>query len=203
MINSNTPHPLISVAHLNKSFGEQVVLENFSYSFPDTGLFCLTGESGRGKTTLLRIIAGLDTAYEGEVIAPARISYLFQEKRLFPSLSTLDNLLIISDAKGEERENFKRRAKALLQRMNITEEDFKKKPAQLSGGMQQRVAIARALLFDAPVLLLDEPSKELDEQNKQILRELIREEATRRLVIAVSHHEDDIRVTEATRVFLS
>ncbi len=193
---------LINIRDLSKKFGDRMILEHFSYSFPARGLYCLMGESGRGKTTLLRIIAGLDTDYTGEVTRLERVSFLFQEKRLFPTLSALDNLLIISETKGTELQAFRTRAQELLTRLNIAEEDYRKKPSQLSGGMQQRIAIARALLYDAPVLLLDEPSKELDEQNKQILREIIREEATKRLVIAVSHQEDDIRLMEAIRVVL-
>ncbi len=192
--------PLITISDLTKHFGEQCIFNGFSYSFAETGLYCLVGESGQGKTTLLRILAGLDKDYTGEVTPLPRVSYLFQEKRLFPTLSTLDNLLIISDKKGLEREKFITQAKKLLLRLNISESDFVKKPSQLSGGMQQRIAIARALLFDAPVLLLDEPSKELDEANKQILREIICEESKKRLVIAVSHNEDDIRVMDAVRV---
>ncbi len=202
MTDMATPVALVSVRGLTKYFGDEEIFCDFSYDFPATGLFCLIGESGRGKTTLLRIIAGLDKEYTGEVIAPASVSYLFQEKRLFPTLSALDNLLIISDEKGEARMAYAERAKALLHRMNISDADFSKKPAQLSGGMQQRVAIARAILFDAPVLLLDEPSKELDEQNKDILREIILEEAMKRLVIAVSHQEEDIRVPEANRIII-
>ncbi len=203
-IQENMSSPaLITISDLTKRFGEQIVFENFSYAFPETGLYCLMGESGRGKTTLLRIIAGLDKDYRGEVTSLPRVSYLFQDKRLFPTLTTLDNLMIVCHAKGDEKAAFAARAKALLLRLNIAEDDFLKKPAQLSGGMQQRVAIARAVLFDAPVLLLDEPSKELDEQNIQVLREIIREESEKRLVIAVSHHEDDIQVTEAHRVSLS
>ncbi len=195
--------PLVSIRGLTKFFGDEEIFRNFSFDFPSIGLFCLVGESGRGKTTLLRIIAGLDKDFTGEFISPARVSFLFQEKRLFPTLSALDNLLIISQAAGDEKKAFADRAKALLARMNISEADYKKKPDELSGGMQQRIAIARAFLFDAPVLLLDEPSKELDEGNKQILRELIREEAAHRLIIAVSHNEEDIRLTEAQRIILT
>ncbi len=192
--------PLLRIQSVTKSFGDQIIFENFSFDFPMTGLFCLTGESGKGKTTLLRMIAGLDKEYSGSMTNLPTVSYLFQDKRLFPTLSTLDNLMIITRESGSAREQFLQKAKDMLRTLNIFDEDFKKKPAQLSGGMQQRVAIARALLFDAPVLLLDEPSKELDEQNKNILRDLITKEAEKRLVIVVSHHEDDIRVMNAVCV---
>ncbi len=198
--NVNQELPLLVLDHVSKSFGEQRVIEDFSYAFPQTGLYCLTGESGRGKTTLLRIIAGLDQDFTGSVTPLARVSFLFQEKRLFPTLSSLENLTIISDKHTCPPQEFRERASAMLRRLNFSDEDMKKTPSQLSGGMQQRVAIARAFLFDAPVLLLDEPSKELDEQNTNILRNIIVEEAKRRLVIAVSHHEDDIRVTDAIRI---
>jgi ABC-type lipoprotein export system ATPase subunit len=179
----------LEIKGLSKSFGEQCILADFSYSFPEKGLFLLKGESGRGKTTLLRIIAGIDTDYAGEIISPA-VSYLFQDKRLFPTLTALDNVMIVLDKHNADKMVLLERAKALLKRLQFSPQDMKKYPRELSGGMQQRVAIARAIFYDAPVLLLDEPTKELDPQNRDILLELIQNEAQRRLVILVTHDDE-------------
>ena len=178
----------LSLRHINKSFGEQQILTEFSYDFPKTGLFLLKGESGKGKTTLLRIIAGLDKDYTGDVTS-LPVSYLFQDKRLFPTLSAIENVTLVSAKKGADMQVVNERAEALLKQLQFTQQDMQKRPHELSGGMQQRVAIARAIAFDAPVLLLDEPTKELDQQNRDILLSLIEKEATTRLVILVTHDE--------------
>ena len=86
----------VRIINLTKSFGEEVKISNFSYDFPDKGVVALIGESGVGKTTLARIIAGLDTDFTGQVIGGGigNVSFAFQEYRLFPHLSALDNVII-------------------------------------------------------------------------------------------------------------
>ena len=81
------------IKNLKKNFGRKIIFDNFSYSFNDTGIYALTGESGIGKTTLLRIIACLDKDFSGSIEAPKKVSVAFQEHRLFPNLSALDNLI--------------------------------------------------------------------------------------------------------------
>ncbi len=192
----------LTICGLYKAFGEQRLFENFSYEFPETGLFLLKGESGRGKTTLLRMIAGLDTEYTGVVTAPP-VSYLFQDKRLFPTLTALENITLVLHKKGADMMVVTERAKALLKRLQFTPQDMKKYPHELSGGMQQRVAIARALFYDAPVLLLDEPTKELDPQNRDILMSLIQKEAQKRLVILVTHDDTNAPSLDGTSIVLA
>ena len=149
------------------------------------GVYIVTGESGVGKTTFLRIIAGLDNEYSGSVIGGGmeNISFMFQEYRLFPALNTVKNAALASpDNLCEASEH--------LIRLGFKEADLKKKPRELSGGMKQRVAFVRALLKKSPILLLDEPTKELDQDTASIMLEIINEEAKKRLVIVVTH--DDI-----------
>ncbi len=180
---------MLKINALSKSFGEQILFENFSYQFSDTGLYVLRGDSGRGKTTLLRMIAGLDTDYTGTIEGAETCSYLFQDRRLFPTLNALDNVLCTLPS--PQRKAMRETAVSLLKRLNLTPEDMLKKPKALSGGMQQRVAIARAILYPAPLLLLDEPSKEMDADNREVLSQIIREEAKKRLVILVTHDPAD------------
>ena len=181
----------LKINNLTKKFDERVILNDFSHAFDTRGLYVITGESGIGKTTLLRIIAGLDKDYTGEV-ADAGIenaSFMFQEYRLFPSLNALKNAAIsLQDTRDAE---------ALLKRLGFEDEDLKKKPHQLSGGMKQRVAFARAVLMDAPILILDEPTKELDPESIGIMLAVIKEQAEKRLVIAVTH--DDSLVNAGAR----
>ena len=186
----------LEIINVSKCFGEKVVFDNFSYSFSTEGLYVITGESGIGKTTLLRMIAGLDTDFSGEISGgnTENVSFMFQEYRLFPSLNALKNAALSLKA-----EDFGR-AEALLKRLGFTDQDLKKRPAHLSGGMKQRVAFARAVLMDAPILILDEPTKELDAESIRIMLDIVAEEAKKRLVIAVTH--DDMLINSNPRAII-
>jgi ABC-type sugar transport system ATPase subunit len=81
----------LAIKNLTKSFGDKVIFENFNYIFSDNGIYVLVGNSGRGKTTLLRMIAGLDKNFSGE-ITKVQAAYAFQEYRLFPALNALENI---------------------------------------------------------------------------------------------------------------
>lgn len=177
---------VLRLNNVSKSFGERVILDSFSYTFGHSGLYFIIGESGVGKTTLLRIIAGLDTEHSGTVEKGGigNVSFMFQEYRLFPTLSSLKNAAIASKSADT------RVAEELLSRLGFSNEDMKKKPRELSGGMKQRVAFARAVLKSSPVLILDEPTKELDSETVSVMLDIIKEQAKQRVVIVVTH--DDV-----------
>ena len=171
---------------ISKSFAKKTIFNDLSYSFEEKGLCFIKGESGVGKTTLLRIIAGLDTDYIGTVEngGMANVSFMFQEYRLFPALSALKNAALPLKDKSTDS------ARELLLRLGFEDADLKKRPRELSGGMKQRVAFVRAVLKASPILILDEPTKELDRDTVEIMLDIINEEAKKRLVIVVAH--DDI-----------
>ena len=180
------------IKNLTKKFDDKTVIDNLSYEFSDHGIVAITGESGIGKTTLLRIIAGLDFEYSGIVRGGdiGHVSFAFQEYRLFPNLSALDNIIFaISDTKSEA---VIRNAKKMMLSLGLKESDFDLFPNELSGGMKQRVSLARAFIKDAPILLLDEPTKELDKENISLLIDIIRKESHDKLVIIVTHNLEDI-----------
>ena len=179
----------LTVNNLSKSFGDKTILDSFSYTFDNTGLYVVTGESGIGKTTLIRIIAGLDQDYLGTVCGAGidKVSFMFQEYRLFPTLNASKNAALAL----KDEDHFK--ANLLLKRLGFTDDDLGKKPKHLSGGMKQRVAFARAVLMDSPILILDEPTKELDEESVKIMLDIISEEAQKRLVITVTHDDTLIK----------
>lgn len=181
----------LKIKGLKKAFDTTVIIDSLSYEFPECGIVAVTGKSGVGKTTLLRMIAGLDTRYSGEIIGGglASCSFAFQEYRLFDQLTLLDNVLValekptVDDAIA---------ATALLYRLGFKTGDLKLRPAQLSGGMKQRAALTRAIMKSSPILLLDEPTKEIDELPIRNLYAILRDISRDRLVIFTSHRQEDI-----------
>lgn len=193
----------LTIKNLQKSFDNKILLNGLCATLESPGLYVITGESGIGKTTLLRIIAGLDKDYCGEVTGGGigRVSFAFQEYRLFPNLTALENVIFaISDRKDEA---VIKKTKNTLISLGFNEEDMQLYPDELSGGMKQRISIARALLKDTEILLLDEPTKELDAANADNVRKLIAFEAKRRLVILVSHRSEDITLLGAKEIKLN
>ncbi|CAB1249393.1 MAG: ATP-binding cassette domain-containing protein [Oscillospiraceae bacterium] len=173
----------LSVNHLNVSFGEKVVIRDFSMDFSLGKITCLTGPSGCGKTTLLRVLCGLQSTETGVVNNPFSVSFAFQEDRLFPWLSAQDNIAAVLPGK---RKNTKTEAKSWLKRVGLEGEE-EKLPASLSGGMCQRVSLARALAADRELLLLDEPFHAMDAVIKKQCMDLIRSSSKGKTIIFVTH----------------
>lgn len=181
--------------NLSFSYGKEVIFKNLSLSFSSGNLYLLSAPSGRGKTTLLRLIAGLDKQKSGEIFGGGigNVAFAFQESRLFPALTALQNAAV--SAPQED-------AKKLLLSFGFSQEDLSKLPSELSGGMKQRVSLTRAFLSDAPILLLDEPFKGLDDAIKEMVCKIIIEKAKNKLVILVSHDIDDAKKLSATVIKL-
>ena len=175
---------MLTVENLSKSFKRQVI-ERFSYRFPATGLCTLRGASGSGKTTLLRLLAGLEKPDEGEILWEKKpsISFVFQDARLVPSLTLLDNILLV------KRKKEKALALEILEKLGLSE-DAEKMPHALSGGMKLRGALARSLYFGGNVFLWDEPTKELDEENRKIVYSILQDLSKNALVIVATHDEE-------------
>lgn len=192
----------IKIEHLSKSFGKKNIFTDFNYTFADSGIYVISGESGIGKTTLLRIIAGLDKDYNGTVERSIPgVSVCFQEYRLFDGITTLKNVTEVSFKKATAGDVDD--VKKLFERLNLSDEDVNLYPPELSGGMKQRVAFIRAIAKKAPVLILDEPTKEVDPENASIMKQIIKEEGKKRLVIMVTHKQEDILDTDATIIDIS
>ena len=152
-----------SVVGLSKKFGQASVLENISFDVAEGEVLVLLGASGSGKTTILRIIAGLEMPYTGKVILhgkdvtelPARergVGVIFQSYALFPKMTVEKNIGYGLRIRKRKRKEIRETVKELLQLVQL-EEHRKKYPSQLSGGQQQRVAIARTLAYKPEVLL--------------------------------------------------
>ena len=163
---------LIDLRHIRKQFDDQTVLHDIDLSIKKKEFVTLLGPSGCGKTTLLRIIAGFETADSGEVYFEGReisalppykrrVNTVFQKYALFPHLNVFDNVAFGLKLKKMPKEEIARRVNAMLELVNLPGYG-KRHVDALSGGQQQRVAIARSLVNEPEVLLLDEPLGALD-----------------------------------------
>lgn len=164
------------------------VLTDLSYRFPETGAVAMKGPSGSGKTTLLRLMAGLEKPDGGGISGTEgkKISVAFQEGRLLPFLSLLDNILLVRNKADEDRE----RAMELLRFFQL-EHAAKQKPDTLSGGEKCRAALARSLYFGGDIFLWDEPTRELDPDNRVLVQKAL-DGLKEKALIIVSTHDPDL-----------
>ena len=171
----------IKIENLSKSFGEKSIIRDVSFTVPDKGIFGIFGDSGCGKTTLLRIISGLDTPSSGKISGNEnlKLSVVFQEDRLLPNQTVLKNVSIISD--GET-------ALKCLKAVHL-DDSAGLKTEELSGGMGRRAAITRALAYNGDLFLLDEPFKGLESELKDEFFALFEEIAKTKPVVIITHDE--------------
>ena len=190
---------MISVKNLSKSFGENRLFQDLSFTVAPGERVLISAPSGAGKTTLLRILCGLESAEKGSVegISPEEISYLFQEPRLFPQLTALENVTCIHSDPESARET----AVEWLEKLGLSDA-LGKYPRELSGGMKQRVALARTLSADRPVLFLDEPFTALDPELKDSVRKAVAEACNGKTLLLVSHDPEDGALLTRRTIFL-
>jgi NitT/TauT family transport system ATP-binding protein len=195
----------LQIRDLSQSFPRDdgsllTVLDHLNLDVKDKEFVCILGSSGCGKTTLLRLIAGLDQAQSGNIIldgeeirgANAKVGLVFQEYSLFPWRNVIDNIAFGPEMNGISREQRYRDAERYLDLVNLT--SFRDSyPSELSGGMRQRVAVARALALDPVLLLMDEPFGALDAQTRNLLQQELLEiwEKTKKTIIFITHSVDE------------
>ena len=176
---------MLELRNINKAFGGKQILTNFSLSIPEKQILAIVGPSGGGKTTLLRMLAGLETIdsgeiyYNGESLAIDELEkrnllgFVFQDFQLFPHLSVLENLTL-SPIKtiDMDKEAAEKKARALLEQLGLAghADAF---PFSLSGGQKQRVALARAMMIDPEIIGYDEPTSALDPELRLEVEKLI------------------------------
>ena len=174
------------IQNLNVSFNEKIVFNNFSFDFGDSGLYFVDGVSGKGKTTLFNVIAGVLKPDSGKVeLCGKKVAYMFQEDRLFNDFTVLENVICVTNGENEDIE----RSKKILCELGL-ENDILSYPKSLSGGMLRRVALARTLAYDGDILLLDEAFKGLDEETCRIAIETTLKYSRGKLVIVAAHMID-------------
>ncbi len=179
---------MISAKGITKNYGTLQVLKGIDLEIKKGEIVSIIGPSGAGKTTLLQILGTLDKADSGKVlindvdisglsdsrIAEFRnknIGFVFQFHQLLPEFTALENVMIPGLIAGRKNDELKKRAKELLDYLNLSER-ISHKPSELSGGEKQRVAVARALINDPYVIFADEPSGSLDSVHKEELHRL-------------------------------
>lgn len=180
---------MIEVKNLYKSFGEKEVLKNINTTFENGKINLIIGQSGSGKTVLVKNIVGLLAPDRGQVLYDGRdfvsmsrreqvvmrreMGMVFQNSALFDSLSVLENVMFPLDMFSTKnyRERVKR-AQECLERVNLLDAQ-EKSPGELSGGMQKRVAIARAIVLNPKYLFCDEPNSGLDPKTSLVIDELL------------------------------
>ncbi len=176
----NAPGPDLMLTNLAKSWGATRVLDDLTITVPGGGFTVLLGGSGCGKTTCLRLIAGLDQPSGGTIriggrdvtaLPPAArgVAMVFQSYALFPHLSVAENILFGLKARHVSRAERERRLAQAVDLLGIRPL-LSRKPGQISGGQQQRVALGRAIVAQAPVCLMDEPLSNLDAQLRAEMR---------------------------------
>lgn len=177
---------MLKIKNLSKSFGDKPVLRDFSAEFADGQIHGIMGSSGCGKTTLLRILLGLEKADSGAIEGlPAQISAVFQEDRLCDPFSAIANIEMVT-ANRVDRDTIR----AHLVQLGLGE-SMTQPVSSLSGGMRRRVSIARAMLYDAPLYILDEPFKGLDEATRRQVMDYVRECTAGKTVLFVTHDADE------------
>ncbi|WP_101697084.1 ABC transporter ATP-binding protein [Clostridium minihomine] len=176
----------MNLEHLTKSYQGRFVLQDFSLELPERGTVCLFGPSGCGKTTLLHCMAGVLKPDSGTIsgLLGKKISYVFQDHRLLPWATALENIQLVLPPEQKEQ------ARDWIRMVGMGAYAAQK-PGQLSGGQRQRIAIARALAYGGDVLLLDEPFHALDQTAANEMMSLLKSTSADSLNILVTHNRQE------------
>lgn len=205
---------MIQTHRITKSFGNLQVLKGIDLTINAGEIVSIVGPSGAGKTTLLQIIGTLDAPDSGTLFIQGtnvgelrdkeqaafrnrNIGFVFQFHQLLPEFTALENVMIPALIGREKASEAERRAKDILEFLNLSDR-MTHKPAELSGGEKQRVAVARALINNPAVILADEPSGSLDTKNKEELHRLFFElrDKMHQTFVIVTHDEQLAKDTD-------
>ena len=186
----------IIISNISKSFGDKMVLSDFSEVIPHGKTTVIMGESGCGKTTLVNILMGLEKSDSGEISGiPEKISAVFQDDLLCEDFSAISNIKAITGG-GLTKEKIAEALKLL----DLTAKDIRYPVRELSGGMKRRVAIARAILVDSELVIMDEPFKGLDEGTRRKTIDFVLQETESRTLIVITHSPEEAELLVSDKV---
>ena len=179
----------ILMEKINKSYGDKEVLRDFTTKFEEGTVTFITGESGIGKTSIIRILMGLESYQSGRIsgLEGKKISVVFQDDCLCDKLSLDKNLSMVIDGQQGKEQDLDR----LLDLFGLEGYRYKR-VAELSGGMKRRLAILRAILYPHNLMILDEPFKGLDEENKKLVMGQVGKSLVGKTAIIVTHDKTEI-----------
>jgi phospholipid/cholesterol/gamma-HCH transport system ATP-binding protein len=197
----NPDQPLVSLEAISMRFGPQTVLRDLHLHIPRGQTLVVIGESGCGKTVLLKLIVGLLRPTEGDVRVEGtsltklserelirlrlRVGYLFQGAALFDSLNVYDNIAFGLRSQRVPEDQIRSRVEDRLKEVGLSPTSLQKMPSELSGGMKKRVGLARALAIDPEVMLYDEPTTGLDPIMTDVINDLILQTRQNREITSV------------------
>lgn len=190
----------IRVDGLSKRFGLHQVLDNVSFRLDAGGRYCLMGPSGVGKTSLLRLMMGLEQADSGRILGvdPRALSVMFQEDRLSGTLNPVENVALVHPDRHVSKPWIREELSELLPERSLAQP-----VRELSGGMRRRVSLACAVLTPSTLILLDEPFTGLDWDTKHTVVGYLRSRTAGRTVLAATHGRDDAGLLDAHTLTLS
>ena len=176
---------MLELKNISKRFKDRQILSNFNLTVEENKILAIVGPSGGGKTTLLRMLAGLEKIDSGEIIYNGEslpidelekrnlLGFVFQDFQLFPHLTVLENL-VLSPIKtmNMEKNDAEKKAIELLEKLGL-EKQINNYPTSLSGGQKQRVALARAMMINPKIIGYDEPTSALDPELRLEVEKLI------------------------------
>ncbi|KHD46746.1 amino acid ABC transporter ATP-binding protein [Streptococcus hongkongensis] len=203
---------MLELKNISKQFGHKKIFDQFNLTVSDGEVLSLVGPSGGGKTTLLRMLAGLESIDSGEIIynnelVPINhlenrnlLGFVFQDFQLFPHLTVLDNLILSPTiTMGLKKADAKKKAEELLIRLGL-KDHILVYPHSLSGGQKQRVALARAMMIDPQIIGYDEPTSALDPELRQEVEKLILQNREMGITQIVVTHDMQFAETISDRI---
>ena len=214
-MNMQEDKSIIEVSHVSKFFGDKTALDDVTLNVKKGEFVTILGPSGCGKTTLLRLIAGFQTASEGEIRISGKeitqtpphkrpVNTVFQKYALFPHLNVYDNIAFGLKLKKTPKQTIGKKVKAALKMVGMTDYEYRDVDS-LSGGQQQRVAIARAIVNEPEVLLLDEPLAALDLKMRKDMQMELKEmhKSLGITFVYVTHDQEEALTLSDTIVVMS
>ncbi len=209
---------IIRLFHVHKNYGAVKALSDVTVDIPKNDFLFITGPSGAGKTSLLKLLYYGEAVSEGQVLIDGinlyRISHktipmlrrkfgiVFQDYKLIPTKTVFDNIAIVLEAIGKKRRFIEKKIRSVLRTVGM-ENSILALPPTLSGGEQQRIAVARAIVGDPKIILADEPTGNLDEDSANVILDLLKKFHTRGATIIVATHDKElIRKTGGRVIYL-